>query len=451
MLIHRIVACATSVASFQAPSPSLFPRTRRSSSCSPGNDYIGIDTRRERSLPIFNSPSFDREMDCFADPNDVRYGASDWWHNVRNFHHSTILKETRGPVLAIAVWSFLVSIIHRALPTHRANSMCLGSTPHSLLAGSIGLLLVFRTNSAYQRFVEGRRTWESILNTARDITRFLSCYEADIGFARKARIQRLLAAFPYLLHHHIQPRCLSDGECEKLQHSAHVLQLNEPRPIEFGRKSEVSTRRCFVDKRSLPWCLLPDSVLEKCAQSHNRPLWISDRLALEFTEIKYSDNFSSRERLDMLKQVSKLSEAIGHCERLHNTAVPLNYARHALRSLTVWSFTLPFGLVDTLGLLTGPGCFFIAWLMFGIYQIGHSIEDPFKGSLRLTDMSNSIYRDVMYGDRNAAGMRRESAFRKENERESDWGSLRDAFGLGWTVSAKETMEFHNDRLVLLNP
>lgn len=81
----------------------------------------------------------------------------------------------------------------------------------------------------------------------------------------------------------------------------------------------MSTRRCFVDKRSLPWCLLPDSVLEKCAQSHNRPLWISDRLALEFTEIKYSDNFSSRERLDMLKQVSKLSEAIGHCERLHNT------------------------------------------------------------------------------------------------------------------------------------
>ena len=172
---------------------------------------------------------------------------------------------------------------------------------------------------------------------------------------------------------------------------------------------------------------------------------------MEFTEIKYSDNFSSRERLDLLKQASKLSEAVGHCERIHNTAVPLNYARHALRSLTVWSFTLPFGLVNTLGLLTGPACGFIAWLMFGVYQIGHSIEDPFEGSLRLTDMSNSIYRDVMYGDRNAAGMRRESAFRKENERDSDWGSLDDAFGLGWTVSAKETMDFHNDRLVLLNP
>jgi len=50
--------------------------------------------------------------------------------------------------------------------------------------------------------------------------------------------------------------------------------------------------------------------------------------------------------------------------------------------------------------------------MFGVYQIGHTIEDPFQGSLRLTDMCNSIYRDVMYGDRNQAGMRRESAFRK---------------------------------------
>ena len=278
-----------------------------------------------------------------------------------------------------------------------------------------------------------------------------SVYEREIGPKRKQRIQRLLAAFPYLLHHHIQPRCLDHSQCEAMKGTSHALLLNEPRPsssIEFGKRKPKNARECWVDKRSLPWCLLPDSVLSKCAQSHNRPLWVTDRLGLEFSEIAYCNNWSSRERLELLKCASKLTESIGHCERLHQTAVPLNYARHALRSLTLWSFTLPFGLIDKLGLLTGPTVGMVAWLMFGVYQIGHTIEDPFAGSLRLTDMCNSIYRDVMYGDRNEAGMRRESAFRKDGEKDNDWDSVGDAFGLGWTVRAKENMEHYTEQLVL---
>ena len=41
--------------------------------------------------------------------------------------------------------------------------------------------------------------------------------------------------------------------------------------------------------------------------------------------------------------------------------------------------------------------YFQAWLLYGIYQIGYTIEDPFQGSLRLTILSEAIYRDVMEG------------------------------------------------------
>mmetsp|Transcript_19919 Transcript_19919/g.37500 ORF Transcript_19919/g.37500 Transcript_19919/m.37500 type:complete len:474 (-) Transcript_19919:168-1589(-) len=404
-------------------------------------------------IPSCDTETLDAEMDSFADPNDKRYGASDWFHNIRSLPNSTILSDVKNPVGWITAWSTLVSLVYKICNMrglgHVANKMCLSSTPHSLISSSIGLLLVFRTNSAYQRFKEGRETWENLLNICRDITRMTSVYERDIGIKTKQRIQRLLAAFPYLLHHHIQPRCLNHELCEEIRDTPHALILNEPRSIHRGqRKSKKTSKECWVDKRSLPWCLLPDSVLNKCAQSHNRPLWVADRLALEFTDIKYTDNWTSRERLALLNSASKMSDCIGHCERIHQTAVPLNYARHALRSLTLWSFTLPFGLIDKLGLMTGPAVGMVAWLMFGVYQIGHTIEDPFQGSLRLTDMCNSIYRDVMYGDRNEAGMRRESAFRKDGEKDNDWDSLGDAFGLGWTVQAKENMELYNEQLVL---
>ena len=56
----------------------------------------------------------------------------------------------------------------------------------------------------------------------------------------------------------------------------------------------------------------------------------------------------------------------------------------------------------------------------------------------------------MYGDRNEAGMRRESAFRKDGEKDDDWDALSDAFGLGWTNQAKERMELYNEQLELVN-
>jgi hypothetical protein len=171
-----------------------------------------------------------------------------------------------------------------------------------------------------------------------------------------------------------------------------------------------SPRQCVVDRRDLPWSLLePGSTLRKVACSQNRPLWVCDRLGKEIMDVTYTPNYTSRERLSLLSAVDKLTDAIGQCERIHQTAVPLNYARHALRSLTLWLFTLPFCLVKDLGLMTGPVTGIIAWLLFGVYQIGHSIEDPFQGSLRLSILCDAIRRDVL-GDE----VSRQSAFRMDD-------------------------------------
>jgi len=118
----------------------------------------------------------------------------------------------------------------------------------------------------------------------------------------------------------------------------------------------------------------------------------------EIMGIPASEHFTSRERLKLLGDIDKLANAVGSCERIHQTAVPLHYARHALRSLTVWIVTLPFSLVKDFGLLTGPVTAIIAWLLFGVYQIGHSIEDPFQGSLRLSSMCEDIRIDVLACD-----------------------------------------------------
>lgn len=61
--------------------------------------------------------------------------------------------------------------------------------------------------------------------------------------------------------------------------------------------------------------------------------------------------------------------------------------------------------------MTGPVLFVISWLLFGVYEIGCSIEDPFQGTLRLSILCDGIRRDVL-GDE----MIRETAFDLDNLR-----------------------------------
>ena len=96
-----------------------------------------------------------------------------------------------------------------------------------------------------------------------------------------------------------------------------------------------------------------------------------------------NENFSSRERLALLGMIDRLSRSIGECERIVQTPVPLNYARHTIRFLTMWLLTVPLAVCGEIGLATGPVVGMLAWALFGIYEIGVVIEDPFQRTLKV--------------------------------------------------------------------
>lgn len=212
-------------------------------------------------------------------------------------------------------------------------------------------------------------------------------FENEIGIEKRRKIQRLLAAFPYLLRHRIRPnlvmRRVSDEEYTRDPENTILLYQdkgptdNDPEAARLAEaeeqtgKSRRKTRPLFwVDKRTLPWRLLPPDALEKCARAQNRPLWVCDRMAAEFRSIPFGPHFDSRTQMTLIAHVDKLSQSIGGAERIHQTVVPLNYARHTLRALTVWLFSLPFALVKDLGILCGPVLFTLSALLFGVYEIG---------------------------------------------------------------------------------
>ena len=252
------------------------------------------------------------------------------------------------------------------------------------MASALGLLLVFRTNSAYQRFAEARAIWERILSVSRNFSRMALLFEKDLGTDRLQRVLRLLATFPYMLDEHIivdepepheQARLkalyeagsgsddgnTSSGSSSSSSSSSgnNSTVLAVPRHVYSrargsGRRMAGSVTIQYIDTRQLPWCLLPNATCRRCAVAENRPLYICDRLAREIYGTRVTPNFTHRERATLLAMVDTLSSSMGACERIHQTAVPLNYARHALRCVSLWLFSLPLALVKDLGLMTAP-------------------------------------------------------------------------------------------------
>jgi hypothetical protein len=143
---------------FAAGPPNSVANTNKLSTLSSSWPFSSKTSSKKLSQRV-SAFRFDDTHSCSADPSNNRHSASDWWYNVQSLPKSKVLRDVRNPVLAVGVWSLIVSLLHRfcrhhAIPVVRslADHMSIPGTAHSFLVSALGLLLVFRTNSAYQRF-----------------------------------------------------------------------------------------------------------------------------------------------------------------------------------------------------------------------------------------------------------------------------------------------------------
>eukprot|EP01041_Mallomonas_annulata_P006539 gene6539-13233_t len=282
-------------------------------------------------------------------PQAERYSTKDWWHNLKTMKSSRLLKRIRGVITANTLWSIVVCVVHSIF---RFNSP--GSKAHALLGSALGLLLVFRTNTAYNRFWEGRTIWERLLSSLRDMGRMTVVYSDAMSSTQLERIFHLLIAFPLVLQEYVQG---------------------------FHQPTHLSG-------------LMTEQEVHDIDRVTNRPYFVINRLAKEVRMIPDSPTFTSRERERMFKFVDDISRSIGQCERIVQTPVPLTYARHTSRFLALWCLTLPPCLVSEFRWYVVPFTAMVSWALFGIQEIGMMIEEPFQRALKLEVFANTIRRDL---------------------------------------------------------
>jgi putative membrane protein len=236
----------------------------------------------------------------------------------------------------------------------------LPSIVHGLVGVPLGLLLVFRTNSSYDRYWEGRKLLGDILNCSRNLARQLASYlPADDSNALDARQE---------LGRHI-----------KLFYALARQHLRYERDL--GALGDL-----IIEKER--------AALEPVG---SRPVaavgWISRHLGALAAERKLSEaHFFSLER-----SISGLLDGLGGAERILKTPMPFAYAQHIKAFVALFCVTAPFALVDVMGSFTPVASVVLAFGLFGIEEIGVEIEDPFgydPNDLPLDAIGSTLEADV---------------------------------------------------------
>jgi len=267
-----------------------------------------------------------------------RYSSRQWRANLASLASCNILRAVRGQLIWQAIWALVVSAVYiliRGVPT-------LPALPHSLLGGVLGVLLGFRTNQSYDRFWEGRKLWGQCFTACRCIARSSLAY-IDSDLETYSKLMRYLKAFPVALKQHLR------GEMD------------------------VDEFAGILDSRELNELLTAD----------NLPLSVCTSLSMTLNAIKLDQTQTANNLLwwTLEDHVSNLVAIVSDCERLVRTPVPVAYAVHASRLLSLWVGTLPFVLVGCFTgyrrLLTMPLTALVAWALFCTEELGHIIEEPF--------------------------------------------------------------------------
>jgi len=224
----------------------------------------------------------------------------------------------------------------------------------------LGLLLVFRTNTAYDRFWEGRKAWGHLVNSSRNLARqiWVAIPELEAGDRQeKITALKFLVAFAISTKLHLRQEAVN-GEVEALVGSQQFRQLqkmNNP-PLEVA-------------------------------------LWIGDYLQQQHNR----NRLNSQQLQGMHELLNFLVDSLGSCERILKTPIPLAYAIHLKQLLLVYCLLLPFQLVKELEWLTGLTVALVSFTLLGIEEIGLEIENPFghdPNDLPLDAICNTMSRNI---------------------------------------------------------
>ena len=263
----------------------------------------------------------------------IEYNNREWYKHIFVWNGS-VIQGVWMRVMLYILWTVLVTLLYQKniIPSEIKVDMVV----FNVIGLALGLLLVFRTNTSYDRWWEGRKLLGSNVNAFRNIAFTLNCIiPTDDKVIRKDLIE-LMTAFNYA----VQER-LRDGV----------------KPEHLPMLGADYKNTVFNSKH------VPNAIMKII------------RSKIEIIRLNNADRIP--EFTSVYNEISTIINNMGGMERIRFTPVPFAYASHLQLFVMIYFLALPFGLYDKFGWMAVPVVGFLTLILIGINEIGVEIEDPF--------------------------------------------------------------------------
>ena len=236
------------------------------------------------------------------------------------------------------VWDLAVTIFYYVMPFHAPE------LPVTLFGTVLGLFLGFRTNSAYQRWWEGRVLWGAMINASRSLARAVIAFVPDDTVAA-ASMKRLIVRRQIAYVHAL--RC----------------QLRRQDPA-----GEIAR-------------LLGDDAAQEALARTNPANALLDGTSRMIADIHREHLIDTIQQAQIERVMVDIANAQGGMERLKNTPLPAQYRSFPVFFSRLMCLLLPFGLVESLEWATPIGSSVAGFMFLAGLQVADDLVDPFANTV----------------------------------------------------------------------
>ncbi|KAF2197130.1 hypothetical protein GQ43DRAFT_425186 [Delitschia confertaspora ATCC 74209] len=305
------------------------------------------------------------------------------WPLVLRFYKGAIHNLIILPVTLHSLFTALIVYLDR----HVTGNLGLPASIVPSLSIVVGLMLVFRNQTSYDRFWTGRNCAQQCATCVRNLARsFLVSatgkeqWDEDSGGlsekekADTEKVIKVLIAILYAIKHNLR------------------AEYNIP-PTSFSPdENGIHTFRSEYD------ALLPPDLVGFEDQGLGLPLQLS---VIVEGYIRRGFNrgwFHGPQASQLTVQLNTLVDAYGKMETIRSTPIPVAHLIHQKQVLALFTGVLPFATVDDFGWWAVPIVGLVAFTLYGIEGIGVQLEDPFgydKNDIKMDGIVEDTRREVM--------------------------------------------------------
>lgn len=260
----------------------------------------------------------------------IAYNPKDWIKLILSFHKSDTTRMLLPALGGMAtVTAGLVYLQQNYWHWEYESTIAV----HSLLGFVISLMLVFRTNTGYDRWWEGRKLWGGFVNHSRSFSIKLAAF---VPKEETHRVQALLINYFYACKDHLRKAMSTKG-----------------------------------------WVEIPGSQLNKYTDASHIPNALLADLMKELNDMNKRRLLSDTQMLMLNEEIRSMAENLGACERIRNTPIPYSYSMFIKKMIFFYTITIPFGVMTEYGYWTVLITCFIFYAFASLELLAEEIEDPF--------------------------------------------------------------------------